>query len=365
VAQHGDIEQQAMYEKIQSKLDELSRVKRLVYGLNPLLGWLRENNRCYGEFLRAADIPESALDDPDYSITPDRELAFYSSACRGLDIADLGLIIGPRYHISNYGILGLSAMTAANLYECYRRFFDHIILAWTYFRFSLFQDGGEGVLAMDPLRDLGDACAFMRDRDISASYTIACEALGRALPLTRVDLKQAGSSYEEKYTEVFAAPVRFGAERDALVFDARWLGEPLEKSDPPTSQVFSRQCDTISEALSRRFSLTERIRAQVMNWKDEPKSLEELAESLHTTPRTIQRKLAAEGVSYKELVEDVRINLAIEYLYSTDMSVDRISVMVGYADSSGFSNAFKRATGKRPGEYRRSLKDYGQGCPPH
>jgi AraC-like DNA-binding protein len=256
-------------------------------------------------------------------------------------------------------------MTAANLYECYRRFFDYIILAWTYFRFSLFQDRDEGVLAMDPLRDLGDAYSFMRDRDISAAYTIACESLGKALPLTRVDLRQSGSGYEEKYTEVFAAPVSFGAAQDALVFDARWLGEPLEKSDPPTSQVFSRQCDTIAEALSRRFSLTERIRAQVMNWKDKPKSLEELAESLHTTARTIQRKLAAEGISYKELVEDVRINLAIEYLCSTDMSVDRISVMVGYADSSGFSNAFKRATGKRPGEYRRSQKDFGQVGPAH
>lgn len=351
-----------MYEKIQSKLGELSRVKRLVYGVNPLTGWLQENDRSYGEFLRAADIPESALDDPDYSITPDQELAFYSSVCRGLNISDLGLIIGPRYHISNYGILGLSAMTAANLYECYRRFFDHIILAWTYFRFSLFEDGGKGVLAMDALRDLGDAYSFMRDRDISAAYTIACEALGQALPLTRIDLKQPGSSYEQKYLEIFMAPVQFGASRDALVFDVKWLGEPLEKSDPPTSQVFSRQCETISEALSRQFSLTERIRALVINWKDEPKSLEELAKSLHTTPRTIQRKLAAEGVSYKELVEDVRINLAIEYLSSTDMSVDSISVMVGYADSSGFSTAFKRATGKRPGEYRRFLKNPRQGC---
>ena len=341
-----------MHEKIKSNLDELSRVRHLVHGLHPLIGWLEENGRDYSSFLKEAGIPESALEDPDYKIMPAQELAFYVSACQALDKADLGLIIGPRYHISTYGMLGLAAMTAADVYGCYQRFFDHIVMTWTYFRFIMYEDGEEGVLEMEPLRDLGDAYSFMRDRDISAAYGIACEALGRRLPLTRVQLKEKASSYEQAYVDTFQAPIEFDASRDAILFELKWFDEPLYRADAATSNVFASQCEPISAALRNEYNLTEHIRAIVMNWDEAPKTLEEVAEELHTTPRTIQRKLSAAGTTYKELVEEVRINIAIEYLRSTQFTIEVIGAKIGYADTSSFSHAFKRSTGQSPSAYR-------------
>ncbi len=341
-----------MHPRIQSNLDELSRVRHLVHGLHPLISWLKENDLDYLGFLQEAGIPESALEDPEFKIMPSQELGFYAAACRELSHADLGLIIGPRYHISTYGMLGLAAMTAPNVYQCYHRFFDHIVMTWTYFRFTLYEDGAWGVLEMEPLRDLGDAYTFMRDRDISAAYGIACEALGRRLPLVRVDLKQKSSDYEEQYTNIFKAPIKFNAEREAIVFEKEWLDAPLHRADPATSNVFASQCERISAALRNEYNLTEHIRTLVLNWEDAPKTLEEVADVLHITPRTIQRKLSAAGTSYKELVEEVRTNTAIEYLRSTDMSIEAIGAAVGFADSSSFSHAFKRATGKTPSAFR-------------
>ena len=75
---------------------------------------------------------------------------------------------------------------------------------------------------------------------------------------------------------------------------------------------------------------------------------------LHASPRTIQRKLSAEGTSYKELMEEVRINTAIEYLGTAELSTDAISERIGYADISSFSHAFKRCTGKTPSAFRNS-----------
>ena len=90
----------------------------------------------------------------------------------------------------------------------------------------------------------------------------------------------------------------------------------------------------------------------VLNWEDSPKTLEEVAETLHTTPRTIQRKLSSAGTSYKELVEEVRTNAAIEYLRSTNMTIEAIGAKVGYADGSSFSHSFKRSTGRTPSAFR-------------
>ena len=341
-----------MHQRTQSNLDELSRVRHLIHGLNPLIGWLKENNLDFAGFLKEAGIPVSALEDPEYKILPNQELGFYAAACRELKRADLGLIIGLRYHISSYGMLGLAAMTAPDLYGCYQRFFDHIVMTWTYFRFIMYDEGEYGVMEMEPLRDLGDAYTFMRDRDISASYLIACEALGRRLPLSRVQLKQQNSDYEEHYAKIFQAPIEFSAPREAMVFDKKWFDEPLHRADLATSKVFASQCEPISAVLRNEYNLTEHIRAMVLNWEEAPKTLEEVAEVLHITPRTIQRKLNAAGTSYKELVEEVRTNTAIEYLRSTNMSIEAIASKVGYSDSSSFSHGFKRATGKTPSAFR-------------
>ncbi len=343
-----------MRQRIQTNLKELSRIRHLIYGLNPFIAWLEEEGCGYTEFLEQAGIPQTALGDPDYKITPSQELSFYNGAYRALNIAELGLIIGPRYHLSSYGMLGLSAMTAANIYQCYERFFDNIIMTWTYFGFSLYVEADKAVLEMEPIRDLGNTYQFMLDRDISAAYTIACEALGQALPLSSLDLKQTTSKHPEKYREIFNAPLNLGARRNALVFARQWLDHSLERSEAATSKVFAHQCQVISESLWQKFSLTEHIRSLVLNWNEAPKSLEEIAQVLHASPRTIQRKLSAEGTSYKELVEEVRINTAIEYLGTTELSIDAISARVGYADISSFSHAFKRCTGKTPSAFRNS-----------
>lgn len=336
----------------QSNLDELSRVRHLVHGLHPLIGWLRENGLAFRLYLKEAGIPEDALEDPDYKILPSQELAFYTAACRELDQDDLGLVIGPRYHISTYGMLGLAAMTAPTLYECYQRFFDHIVMTWTYFRFIMYEHGEHGVLEMEALRDLGDAYGFMRDRDISAAYCIAGEALGERLPLIRVELRERNSGYIAAYEKLFRCNIELGAKRDAIVFEKAWLDKPLHRADPATSKVFASQCEQISKILRNEFSLTEHIRSLVLNLDEAPKSLEEIADALHSSPRTIQRKLSAAGTSYTELVDDVRTNTAIEYLRATDLSIEEIGFKVGYADTSSFSHAFKRSTGTTPSAYR-------------
>lgn len=122
---------QGMQRRIQINLNGLSRVRHLVYGLHPTISWLEEAGHRYTDFLETAGIPKSALDDPDYHITPSQELGFLTSTYQALNIPELGLIIGPRYHLSPYGMLGLAAMTSRNVYDCYRRFFDNIIMTWT------------------------------------------------------------------------------------------------------------------------------------------------------------------------------------------------------------------------------------------
>lgn len=76
--------------------------------------------------------------------------------------------------------------------------------------------------------------------------------------------------------------------------------------------------------------------------------METIAARLYTTPRTIQRKFALDRTSFKELVEDARKNLTIEYLQSTELSVEEIALRSCYADAPSFSHTFKRWMGSSP-----------------
>ena len=74
---------------------------------------------------------------------------------------------------------------------------------------------------------------------------------------------------------------------------------------------------------------------------------------LHTTSRTLRRRLHLEGTSYQDLLAEVRCNLAKEYLRGTRMTTEDIAETLGFSDAANFRHAFRRWTGRNPSEFRR------------
>ena len=273
-------------------------VRHLIYGLNPLISLLRQHGADVEAMLAAARIPPGAV----YKLSPAQELSFTERALAQLGQPDLGLRLGPRYHLSAYGMLGLAVMTSSNLVEAFGVLFRNILMTWTYMHWSLRAADEVAIIALRKQRDLGGCHQYMIDRGLAASYTIAAEALGKR----------------------------------------------LLQSETASARVFAAQCERICAELERGGSFAELIRQHLVQLPNQLASLETIAERLCTTPRTIQRKLAVEDTSFKELLEDVRKNLSLEYLQATELSVEDIALRLGYADAPSFSHAFKRWTGKSP-----------------
>jgi AraC-like DNA-binding protein len=82
--------------------------------------------------------------------------------------------------------------------------------------------------------------------------------------------------------------------------------------------------------------------------------IDTIAGQLHTTTRTLRRKLDVEGTSYQRLLADVRRSLAIDYLRGTSLSTEDIAEALGFSDSASFRHAFRRWTSRSPSEYRLS-----------
>ena len=322
------------------------------YGLGPVIAAIREAGHDPLPLLDRAGIPADAPDDPEYTLSPGEELGFLEDALLTLDQPGLGLLLGPRYHLPIYGMLGLAAMTSANLAETFRVVFKYIHLTWSYMHWTLRTEDGVAIMCLEKRRDLGSCYQYMIDRGLAASYTIACDALGHPLPLLGVNVIQQAPDYADSYREIFQCPINFGAQRNEFLFDEQYLHQPLQQAETESSRIFEAQCEQICANLDDGGGFTEVVRQHLLQLPNQVSSLERIAERLNTTPRTIQRKLAQENTSYHELVENIRRNLAIEYLKTTALSLEDIAARLGYADAPSFSHAFKRWTGSPPGALR-------------
>jgi AraC-like DNA-binding protein len=80
-------------------------------------------------------------------------------------------------------------------------------------------------------------------------------------------------------------------------------------------------------------------------------SLEAVAANFNVSPRTLQRKLKEEGVSFLQIVDDVRRKLAVQYLSSGHYGIKDVAYTLGYTEQSAFIRAFKKWTGFTPGQY--------------
>ena len=154
---------------------------------------------------------------------------------------------------------------------------------------------------------------------------------------------------------VFGCEVEFGAETDEIIFNAGTLELPVVGDDPFLNELILKMCD---EAMTTRMANTSRFRTIVENniaplLPHAEASIGTVAKRLGLSERTFARKLAAEGLSFSEVLDQMRRELAMRYL-EDDLQASQIAWLLGFHHPSSFSHACRRWTGKSPLEFRRA-----------
>jgi AraC-like DNA-binding protein len=153
------------------------------------------------------------------------------------------------------------------------------------------------------------------------------------------------------YRSFFRAPLRFDAARSAVTFPAQCLKQPIAGADPKQR----RHLLTLAAELEAAHpaTLTEQtIRALTRINIAMPPSAANVAAALKIDPRRLRERLAAEGHSVKELVEDLRCGLARQLLEETRLPISDVATTLHYSRPGAFSRAFKAWTGKSPRQWR-------------
>jgi AraC-like DNA-binding protein len=151
--------------------------------------------------------------------------------------------------------------------------------------------------------------------------------------------------------------VNFGADSDELIFDHALLDRTLVAADPFLNRLMVENCE---QAMAARPTNVGPFRTIVENTiapllPHAEASAKKVAGSLGLSERTFARRLAAEGLSFGAILDDLRRDLAIRHLEEPGLQISQIAWLLGFHQPSAFSHAARRWTGKTPSQYRRGL----------
>jgi AraC-like DNA-binding protein len=198
----------------------------------------------------------------------------------------------------------------------------------------------------------------------SAEFTVAVtlkalrELVGRRVRPTKVAFAHTRNSHLREFERFFGSSVEFGATSDQVSMSNETLALPLVTGDPHLLETLRSLCD---EAARERHTPAETLRALVENevQKQLPNGTVDrraVARALGMSERTLSRKLADEGATYEEVVDELRRSLALQYVKEPGLSFSQIAWLLGYEASTSFNHAFRRWTGSSPSMARSEVR---------
>ncbi len=262
-----------------------------------------------------------------------------------------GLLTGHCTSVSAIGAVGFLALSSPDvrtaLEALVRRFHAHNPGAMM----SVIEDESFVTLAYTIVQAGVENRAQILDGAMALAFNLMRALCGRSWLPVEVRFARARPDNVEPFGAIFRSRLCFDAEETALVFEKRWLGKALLSADPLLNKMMLQRLD--EGELTSEDGVVGRLRRLLPHFvTTQSASLSAVASRLGLGTRTLNRLVAAAGVSFAQLRDEARYTVACQLLESTHMQANQIADHVGYANASGFTRAFRRWSGVAPSQWR-------------
>ena len=266
--------------------------------------------------------------------------------------AAFGLRMAEQLHPSHVGALGYAWLASSSLGTAIRRLSRYHRMMNE--RLQLRVEEGKGSLTVCIALDPGPLNpAALADSQLGALLLFSKMNFGERLRPLRVSLRRPTPEDTSPWEEFFEAAIEFAAAQDSITFSHDDVTRRLTVSNRTLVQVHENVLDRYLAQLDRT-RIVGRARAIIVDQLPSgAPSSDEVAAGLSMNTRTLHRRLAAEGFSFRSLLTGIRKNLADRYVADPIYQITEIAFMLGYSDSSAFSRAFRGWFGESPTAARR------------
>lgn len=261
----------------------------------------------------------------------------------------LGLLIGERLLINTHGILGYAALSSGTTRQVVELLERYLVLRTDLVTMESTQQGDRLWVSFYENRPLEDIRRPVTEAIVLAIRNILDFTTMGTCNISEVTFPFDGD--EKLATAMFRCPVSYNQDSAGFSLPLATIDQPLKLANTVSFQEGLKVCQQELEKLSSEQTWALRVRRIMLQSTHGFPSLKMTARRFHVTPRTLHRRLIEEGTSYRDILEDVRHQLAIRYLETGQMTVQEISYALGYSDIANFRKAFKRWESVPPSTY--------------
>ena len=301
------------------------------------------------EVLAEQGLEPWLFDSPDNRISQAARSRLIAHCAARTGCPHFGLLVCEHVGLSSLGLVGLLAKYSPDVGTALRSVARFLHLHSRGAGLELSVDGTRTVLTLG-LPDFV-AAEQLGDGGTAMLLNIMRDLCGRSWVPTEAFFAHRRPEDAEPYRRLFKAPLRFDAERYGLSFPTRWLARSLPDVEPELRRLLQQQIDALEAGHGDDLPAQVRSVLQSALMTDDATADKVAALfSMHT--RTLHRHLAAFGTSFRALADETRFDIARQMLEGSALEVRRIADMLGYADPSAFTRAFRRWSGATPARWR-------------
>jgi AraC-like DNA-binding protein len=262
---------------------------------------------------------------------------------------------GLRFHLSAYGMYGFAILSSMNYRQTMQFAEKYHQLATPLAEIRFMEQSGYGVWTITPMphsRIDSPLYKFVVEMQLGICVSLHRDFMGPLFAAREFHLTYRPPDDAAKYPDIFGCPVLFGESENRLVFDATWLDGTPNLGNDITYATVVELCDRLMDELQLSAGVAGKVRRVLLTNLMRPRSFGDIASDLNMSERTLRRKLREENTSFRNLADQLRMEMAIKNLRDTDLTVKAISDSLGFSDAANFRQAFRRWTKAAPHAFR-------------
>ncbi len=303
-----------------------------------------------------AGLDMATLSDPNARYPLENTTMLWKLAVQATGDESLGLNAARNINQTTFHAMGYSLLASPTLKEAFERLIRYFRIVSDAAELEFLPEGTDYKFVIQMLPGKTQPSNEALDAMMSVLIRLCRALYGKHFRAIKIRLRRPAPKDTTVFDKVFKADIEYATEENALYLDKQSLIEPL----PSANAELARHNDEILARYVAHFdkiNIANRVHATLVEQlpHGEP-SQEKIADSLHMSLRNLQRKLSSEGTSYKEILNKTRYEVALSYMSDNRYSISEITYLLGFSDTSSFTRAFKRWTGKAPSEFRNSRK---------
>ena len=290
------------------------------------------------------------LDDRDARLAESDCADLFDRAAQLLNDDAIGLHAGEQIRPGHYGALGYVAMNCATLGEALNGLRRYHALVLDIGPMEQTMERGQLCLSWNP--DVERPFRQMAEYNLAGLVSFARWISGRHNNPLRIDFTYPAPADLSEHQRILGCPIRFSQDRYRLLLPMDWLALPLIQPDSAMRAMMEQLAERQMQSLTRTDAITDARAAIARRLGQGDVELGAIASELKLGSRTLQRKLQDADLSFTQLVDDVRRQLAERYLADAKLDLVDIAFLLGYSEQSAFTRAYKRWTGRAPNAAR-------------